>query len=171
MRPHLLLLGLVCFLSACGFHLRGLDESRPLPFATLYVQAPVTGVGEVLQRQLSLRPDLQLVPATSAEAVLTVMDESIQKQILTVNTSGRVVEYQLVYRANFKLEQGGSEWIKPTELILRRDYSFDESNLLGKAAEEKALLRDMHIDAVQQIIRRLAALKPQPAPATLIPGK
>ena len=59
----------------------------------------------------------------------------------------------------------------PTELTLRRDYSFDESNVLGKAAEEKALLRDMHHDAAQQIIRRLAALKPQAAPATPVPGK
>ncbi|WP_158228903.1 LPS-assembly lipoprotein LptE [Chitinimonas sp. BJB300] len=142
-----------------------------LPFATLYLQAPVTGLGEVLHRQLSLRPDMQLVSPVSAEAVLAVLDESMQKQILTVNKSGRVVEYQLVYRARFKLEQGGTNWIAPTELILRRDYSFDESNLLGKAAEERALLHDMHVDAAQQIIRRLAALKPQLAPMTSVPGK
>lgn len=171
MRLRLLMLSLVSLLSACGFHLRGMGQSTPLAFASLHLQAPLTGLGEALQRQLSLRPDLTLLPANAAEASLVVDSESVDKQILTVNKSGRVVEYQLVYRARFHLSQSGRDWIAPTELTLRRDYSFDESNVLGKAAEEKALLRDMYHDAAQQIIRRLAALEPQAAPATPVPGK
>lgn len=159
-------------LSACGFHLRGLDQGSAFAFASLYLKAPVGGMGDVLRRQLALRHELSLQPAANlAEASLAIDKETVEKQILTVNTSGRVVEYQLIYRASFHVDQAGHEWLAPTELVLRRDYSFDESNVLGKEAEEKALLRDMHIDAAQQIIRRLAALKPQAAPASTVPGK
>ncbi|GAB3261188.1 LPS-assembly lipoprotein LptE [Chitinimonas naiadis] len=164
MRRSVLLLPLL-LLSACGFHLRGLGETTPLAFSTLNLAAPVGGLGDVLNRQLTLRSDLKLVPAKDAEAVLTVEGETIDKQILTVNKSGRVTEYQLLYRARFKLQQSGRDWIPSTQLLLRRDYSFDENNVLGKEAEEQILIRDMRSDAAQQIMRRLAALKPANAPA------
>jgi len=165
MRRTALLLPLL-LLTACGFHLRGLGETTPFAFSSLNVVAPGGGLGDVLNRQLSLRKDLTLKPkAADAEAVLTVESEVIDKQILTVNKSGRVTEYQLLYRAKFKLAQSSHDWIPSTQMTLRRDYSFDENNVLGKEAEEQILIRDMRSDAAQQIIRRLAALKPANAPA------
>lgn len=158
----------VLSLSACGFHLRGLGEQQPLAFATLNLTAPAGGLGDALNRQLSLRPDLQLVPAKDAEAVLVVESENVDKQILTVNKSGRVSEYQLIYRARFKLQQQSRDWIPSTEITLRRDYSFDENNVLGKDAEEQILLRDMRTDAAQQILRRMAALKIAPQPMSVL---
>ncbi|MDN3578581.1 LPS assembly lipoprotein LptE [Chitinimonas viridis] len=171
MTPRLLIpAGLALLLSACGFHLRGLGATTPLAFASLNVTAPAGGLGDVLGRQLSLRPDLKLLAAKEAEAVLAVENEAMDKQILTVNKSGRVTEYQLIYRARFSLRQGAVERIPSTELTLRRDYSFDENNVLGKEAEEQILVRDMRSDAAQQIIRRLAALKPAAAPYTPVPA-
>jgi LPS-assembly lipoprotein len=38
--------------------------------------------------------------------------------------------------------------------------SFDETQVLAKEAEEALLYRDMQGDLVQQIMRRLAAIKP-----------
>ena len=42
-----------------------------------------------------------------------------------------------------------------------RDVSYNESEALSKEAEFELLYRDMRNDAVQQIIRRLAAAKPR----------
>jgi len=42
---------------------------------------------------------------------------------------------------------------------LQRDISFVESAVLAKEAEEVLLFRDMQTDAVQQIVRRMAAIK------------
>jgi LPS-assembly lipoprotein len=166
MRRRLLLLALPVALTACGFHLRGVGDTTPFPFQTLRVVSPAGGLGDVVQRQISLQPNVTLIPQGEAEAVLTVEPEKLDKQILTVNRSGRVSEYQLIYRARFRLEVGKREWIYPTVLTLRRDYAFDENNPLGTEAEEKLLIRDMRLDATQQIIRRLAAAKQPPfAPA------
>jgi LPS-assembly lipoprotein len=49
--------------------------------------------------------------------------------------------------------------IPNSELLLQRDISFNESAVLGKEAEEALLYREMQSDAVQQILRRLAAVR------------
>jgi LPS-assembly lipoprotein len=46
-----------------------------------------------------------------------------------------------------------------TELLQERDISFNETAVLSKEAEESLLYRDMQSDLVQQLLRRLAAIK------------
>ncbi|MEZ0307598.1 MAG: LPS assembly lipoprotein LptE, partial [Ramlibacter sp.] len=53
----------------------------------------------------------------------------------------------------------GKELIPETELLQQRDISFNESAVLAKEAEENLLYRDMQTDIVQQLMRRLAAVK------------
>jgi len=49
--------------------------------------------------------------------------------------------------------------IEPTELLQQRDISFSETAVLAKEAEEALLYRNMQTDIVQQLMRRLAAVK------------
>ncbi|QNM96823.1 LPS-assembly lipoprotein LptE [Chitinimonas koreensis] len=169
------LLALLALLSlaACGFHLRGLGQTTPLAFASLRIDGGGP-LSDMLQRQLSLRSDLQLVGQGEAAGVLTLENERVEKQVLTVNRNAQATEYELVYRIQFRFRQDGNERIGPTVLTLRRDYSFDPNNLLGKDAEEQLLIRDMRSDVAQQIIRRLAAIKPvtvpEAAPAAIEPA-
>lgn len=165
-------------LAACGFHLRGVGDTSQFPFATLRVATSTGGIGDVVQRQMALQPKLKIVPnaapgapAPDADAVLSVEPERLDKQILTVNRSGRVSEYELIYRVRFRLEVNKREWIYPTVLTLRRDYTYDENNPLGTEAEEAMLVRDMRLDATQQIIRRLAAAKEPPVAPGVPPAE
>jgi LPS-assembly lipoprotein len=146
-------------LSACGFHLRGVGETTPFPFNSLRVAVSAGGIGDVVRRQLSLQPNIKLVPADPADAVLSIEPERYEKQILTVNRSGRVSEYLLNYQVKFRLQVDKRDWIYPTVLTLHRDYTFNETNPLGNEAQEQLLLRDMRLDAATQIIRRVAAAK------------
>ena len=43
--------------------------------------------------------------------------------------------------------------------LIERDISFNEAAVLAKEAEESLLYRDMEADLVQQLMRRLAALR------------
>jgi LPS-assembly lipoprotein len=54
---------------------------------------------------------------------------------------------------------GGRELIPDTELLQQRDISFSETAVLAKESEEALLYRDMQADLVQQLLRRLGALK------------
>ena len=69
-------------------------------------------------------------------------------------------EFQLRIRLKFKLRTpSGKEIIPETELLVQRDISFNESAVLAKEAEEGLLYRDMQTDMVQQLLRRLSAVK------------
>jgi LPS-assembly lipoprotein len=54
----------------------------------------------------------------------------------------------------------GTELVPPTQISLRRNMAFDETQVLAKESEEALLYRDMQADLVQQIIRRLVSMKP-----------
>ena len=49
--------------------------------------------------------------------------------------------------------------IPTSEIALKRDFSFNDTQVLAKEAEEALLYKDIQTDAVQQIVRRLAAAK------------
>ena len=53
----------------------------------------------------------------------------------------------------------GRDLIEPTDILQERDISFNESAVLAKEAEEVLLYRDMQSDIVQQLLRRIAAVK------------
>ena len=163
MRRHLLLGSAAALaLVGCGFKLRGAPD---LAFRSLFVNAGDSSpIGNELKRNLRSLGDLTLIDdpklLPSAEAVLDFLTETREKTVVGVNTSGQVREFQLRSRLRFRLRTPqGKELIAPTELLLQRDISFNESAVLAKEAEEGLIFRDMQSDIVQQLLRRLAAIK------------
>ena len=145
-------------LTACGFQPRG---AATLPFDTLYVEAPKGSVFANQLRRVIGAGSKTRITATpgEAEAVLHVMNEFREKEILSLSAGGRVRELQLRYRVQYQVFDRNRILIaEPGELVLRRDYSFNDQEQLSKESEEGLLYRDMQIDAVQQIVRRLQAV-------------
>ncbi len=148
-------------LSACGFALR---QAPKLVFKSIY-----TGVaeGSVLGTELNRNLEASGVrlirdarQIEEADVILEVLNDQREKTVVGVNASGQVREFQLRTRFRFRLRTlRGKVLIPPTEILLQRDISFNESAVLAKEAEEQLLYRDMQTDIVQQIMRRLAAVK------------
>ena len=149
-------------LTACGFELRGTPQ---LAFSSLYVGvAESSALGNELKRNLASLGTLQVVsdPAqqANAQAILDILLEQREKTVVGVNATGQVREFQLRVRMRFRLRTPqGKELIADTELLLQRDISFNESAVLAKEAEEGQMYRDMQSDIVQQLMRRLAAVR------------
>ena len=155
----LALVALTTLLVSCGFQLRGSTE---LPFKTLWVGfSDASPLGTEFKRYVRSGTSTKLVEdATQAEARLNVLGESRTKEILSLNSAGRVREYSLFYTFVFKVDDGkGRDFIAPTRITLKRDISVNENTQLAKEAEENLLYRDMQSDLVQQLIRRLGAIK------------
>ena len=153
---------LAATLAACGFHLRG-SEGYNVPFHTIYLGFPDnSALGAELRRNLRGLDGLTvLTSAKGAEAQLDVVSETRGKTILSLNSQGRVREYLLTYTFVFKVRNGaGVELLAPTEIALKRNIAFNEDAVLAKESEEALLIRDMQTDLVQQVLRRLAAIKP-----------
>ena len=158
----LLMMALAVTLTACGFKLRG-SEGYNLPFHSIYVGfAETSPLGAELRRNLRGLDSLTVLDnAKGAEALLDVVSENRGKTILSLNSQGRVREYLLTYTIVFKVRNAaGVELLAPTEIALKRNIAFNEDAILAKESEEAVLVRDMQTDLVQQILRRLAAIKP-----------
>jgi len=71
-----------------------------------------------------------------------------------------VRELQLRLKVRFRLRTPqGLTLIEPVELAQQRYLSFTETAALSKEIEQSMMYRDMQSDIVQQIMRRLAAVK------------
>jgi LPS-assembly lipoprotein len=159
-------LGLWCVLAAmlvlagCGF---GLRQPPKYAFASIYTNASgVTGIE--LRRMLRSVDGLVLIsdPARRQEAqvALDIMGEQRTRTVVGVNARGQVRELQLRLVVRFQLRTPtGKELIPMTELTQQRTLTFDEAFALAKEGEEALLYKNMQTDMVQQIMRRLEAVK------------
>jgi len=155
--------GLAAVLSGCGFQLRGSGDSYTLPFHSIYIGFPETSaLGTELKRNLRAGDRIVIADkAENAEVMFVVQGEQQGRQILSLNSLGRVREYLLTYTLTFAVrDKAGRELLPSTQISLRRNMPYDESQALAKENEAALLYRDMQADIVQQIMRRLAAIKP-----------
>jgi LPS-assembly lipoprotein len=148
-------------LSACGFQLRG---EATYPFDSIFVNAGVSPpLSLELNRALAAASRAKVVDAPSdAQVVLDVPSGVDDKEVLSLSSGGSVREYQLIKRVQFRLrDRDGLDWMPSGEIVIRRAYTFNETQVLARDLQEQRLLREMQSDAVQQIVRRLqAARKP-----------
>jgi LPS-assembly lipoprotein len=157
------MLAVLASLSACGFQLRGSSGQYSMPFKSIYLAFPDTSaLGTELRRNLRGGDLVDVVgDPQKAEAQFDVISETRGKQILSLNAQGRVREYLLTYTLVFRVrDASGAEILAPTEISLKRPLPYDERQVLAKESEEALLYRDMQTDLVQQILRRLASVKP-----------
>jgi len=147
------------FLVGCGFQLRRLEG---IPFATLYLDAPPGSVVTHIRNALKSNKNTRLVAtAGEAEAVLQVGQEERSKTILSLSGAGRVTEYRLGLKLTYSVRgQDGRSLATAETIELIRDFTYDDSQLLAKGAEEQLLYRDMEESAARRILRRMQDIKP-----------
>lgn len=151
---------LAATLSACGFKLRG---QASIPFETIHVEASgFSAFVNDLERAITSGSQTRVVEdRAQAQAVLRILGEAQEKHILALSSGGRVREFELRYRVAYRLTTpDGRDLAPPVEIRLHRDMTYDDTEVLAKESEESLLFRDMKSDAVQQVLRRLAAAKP-----------
>jgi LPS-assembly lipoprotein len=167
-----LLAALAGMVTGCGFHLRGSGGNYTLPFSSMYISLPESSPLAIdLKRNIRVNGSTAIVTdpkkADGVVEVITDPEKTRSKSILSLNSAGRVSEYLLTYNIVFRVTNGtGTELLGPTQITLTRPITFSETQLLAKEQEEAQLYRDMQKDLVQQMMRRMAAIKPsRPAPA------
>ncbi len=149
--------------TGCGFALR---QAPTFAFQSVRIAgSETTPVARELREALQAN-GLQVLtsatpaPAPAAQVVFTVLTDQRERAVVGQTAAGQVRELQLRTRFLFRLRSANEKTlIDDTELLLERDISFNETVVLSKDAEEAMLYRDMQSDIVQQVMRRLAAVK------------
>ena len=152
-------LALAVGLAACGFQLRG---TAAYSFESMFVNAPAAlPLASELNRAIASGSSARLAAtAQSAQVVLELPSVLDDKEVLSLTAGGSVREYQLITRVAFRLhDKQGNDWLPPGEIVIRRSYTFNETQVLARDLQEQRLRRDMQTDVVQQLVRRLQAAK------------
>jgi LPS-assembly lipoprotein len=146
-------------LAGCGFKLR---QAPVFAFTRIFINiAPTSPLARDIRRGITSAGTVTLVDTpAAAEVILDVLNEQRQKVVVGLTAVGQVTEFELRIRFRFRLRTPqGKELIPDAEVLETRDISFNESVALAKEPEEQLLYRDMQNDIVQQLMRRLSAVK------------
>jgi LPS-assembly lipoprotein len=142
---------IVLLAGGCGFHVRG-AASVPPEMARTYIAAD--SKHSVFYRKLSsaLRASgVDVVDAPGdATAIFTILADSTGQRVVSVSARNVPREYEVWYAVEYELISGEKTLMPVTSQALTRDYTYDETLVLGKAREEE-VLRDSLVDNLVRI--------------------
>jgi LPS-assembly lipoprotein len=145
-------------LAGCGFALRRPPE---LGFGSIALAgfAPRSPLAEALRRGLVQRTRV-LEDAARAEVVLYALEDRRDRAVVASTAAAQVREIQLRLRFDFRVATpAGRELTPRVQIALARDMTYTETAALAKEVEEAEFFRAMQDDVVEQVLRRLAAIR------------
>jgi len=149
-------------LTGCGFHLRG---QATMQFKTLYLDAANPGTAFIKELRSSIEANkVKLLDSPKqADVVLNIVSEMPDKQILTLDASGRVNEFELYYRVSLRgYDQEHNDLIPAEVIAMHVDFPYDANHVMAMGTQESMLYQSMRTDMVQRIVQRLSRIKLKP---------
>jgi LPS-assembly lipoprotein len=155
-----LLVCLTVMLSACGFQLRG-SATLPQEMKVTYIKAGnpygtlVNDFAEALRtHKVTVTEDSQ-----EATATLVIIKNTRDKDVLSVNRNGKVLEYQLSQSIQFSVKTGDNvSLLEPQQVSMSRDYLYNSTDVLSKEREEAVVRRTLQRELVNLAILRMSAV-------------
>lgn len=145
-------------LAGCGYHLQRPEELPPAMQRTVIVASnPYSSLVRSLTRTLSGTNIKVVRDPKRATAELHILHDDSGRRVLSVDNRDRPQEYELHYIVTFSLTHGAQMLMAPQTVTLTRNFVFDPNSVLAGNAQASRLLDAMQRDAVQVIVRRLAA--------------
>ena len=156
-------------LTGCGWRLRGSQAvDVVLPPMQLQFQQGSAALKRELRQSLE---SAGVALNAEAERVLVIHSESQGRRVLSVDSSGKVSEYELQYELLFSLRDSQAGNLLDNQRISQqRDYQFDESVVLAKGEEEQRLFDFMRSMSIQSLMRRLQTVAASKADAAEVPA-
>ena len=154
-------LGLVALLAAqgCGFQLQG-SGTLPQAMTRTFLETDrphsefLVSLTDVLERRGA---QVLMAPADGA-AVLDISTDETGQRVLSVSARNIPREYEVYYAVTFSLRVGAESLIANETLVVTRAYTYDETQVLAKAAEEQILRRALAEDLARRVMQRIQAL-------------
>lgn len=155
------LLGCALALSACGFQLRGASEYA---FKRLYISGGGQMVTDISRYIRYGSKGTVVVPEPKdADARLEILSATSSRAAVSLDANGQAREYEMRNVYTFQLvTPDGTPIIPASTIRLTRNLPYSDSESTARDTEAALLSRDMQKDAVDQIIRRMEAVKSMP---------
>ena len=156
MKLNIILISALLILSSCGYSMRG---SISIPSSIESVSVTSNGYSELVNILNSSLVSSNIETSISKSDDIygiVILSESFDRRQLSINVAGRVNEYELIYNVNFELRAPSKKSIKD-RIILYRDYSFDENNVMGNTDREGDIKKEMMSVVSKLIFNKLIA--------------
>ncbi|MGQ7845634.1 LPS-assembly lipoprotein LptE [Granulosicoccus sp. 3-233] len=158
------LLMLPWLLASCGFHPRG-SVTRLTDLGSIYVDASRNmSISEAVEEALTDAAFELASNRDDANILLRLTDEEQSERVVSVKSTGRVSELELSHAVNMLIAEsidGRAPAYQPGQTFNRvevtREYTYDETNVLGKENEARILRSEMEEELVRQIVLRITA--------------
>lgn len=147
--------GLILFISACGFQLRGDIQAN---FDSISISGGTSGFNKTLQRKFR-QAGITITSASDAEKNVEIIKNSFTKTILTLTGTGAVSEYQLDYEVTYRFKSKDGPWNLPVTIEATRTYTYDDSDILAKDEEEKRLVTGMEDQLIKTMATQISLSK------------
>lgn len=150
---------IILLITSCGFQLR-VAKNLPIEMNRTYISTE--DEYSIFYRQLKkglYERGVEVVESpVDATAVFNILQEDTGQRVLSVSGRNVVREYEVFYRIFYSIQTKDKLIKSPQEEILTRDYTYDETLVLGKEREENLLREAIADDLVRIILMQLASL-------------
>jgi LPS-assembly lipoprotein len=155
---HVILLCLLSALAACGFHLRGVPQLPP-QMARTYIDTsdPYSLFYRFLRQELAAAGVELVDSAAAANAVFSILSDETDQRVLSVSARNVPREYEVYYSVYFTVQSNDGLLLEPQLQTGTRDYTYDETQVLGKSREEELLREAIARDLVRIILIQLSS--------------
>jgi LPS-assembly lipoprotein len=142
--------------AGCGFRLAS-PASGAGAVGTIYLETPQPNseFGSSLRDALRIRGVSVATTREEARMVVRILEDTTGQRILSVSARNVPREYEVFYLVSFVIELDQQPTPAAEQLIAVRNYTFDETERLGKSAEEEALRRTLAAELTVRMIRRI----------------
>ncbi len=149
---------------SCGFHPRG-SVTRLTDLGSIYVDVSRDfSIAEALREALTDAAFELARNRDDADILLRLTEEEQGERVVSVNSTGRVSEYELSHSVKMMITESedGKTPASPqnqnfNRVAVIREYTYDETNVLGKQNEARILRAEMKEELVRQIVLRTIA--------------
>ncbi len=151
--------------SACGFAPRGGSLSGQAPVGTIFIDAGrEVQLAELLREQIRAQGLTLASARDQANVLVRLTNERQGQRVVSVQSEGRVSEFELRHLIDLliiRAEPGETARYgedQPADTVaVRREYTFDETGVLGKEDEASILRQELRDELARQLLLRIIA--------------
>ena len=150
---------LCCAISACGFQPRG-SSALPLEMALTYINSgkPYASLVDDFSAALRVHGGRVTRDLSEATAVLNIISDRVDRRLLSINTGGKVLEYEVRQTIRFSVATHDNlPLLAEQEVSLGKSYLYTSTDVLGKEREDRVLRQTLQRNLVDLALLRITA--------------
>jgi LPS-assembly lipoprotein len=156
----LLLVVVLGMFSGCGFQLRS-DPVVPPEMARTYIATNdrYSLFYRTFRMQLEDAGAVLVDSPVDATAEFAILTDDTGQRVLSVSARNVPTEFEVYYTVYYSVRSGERTLLEPQLQTLTRDYTYDETRVLGKAREEELLRKAIVDDLVRLVLVQVSSIQ------------